>query len=140
VLSGSGFGARWPHRRHLTLDRFDEGSGAGSAGERHRRQLSSTVRLGFEEEREIQERLRNGELKLLYVSPERLFQQGFLDRMEELQVKLFAVDEAHCISSWGHSFRPEYQHLKVLKQRFPRIAGDRAHRHCGSHRARRHRS
>ncbi|MBK7100636.1 MAG: DNA helicase RecQ [Flavobacteriales bacterium] len=77
--------------------------------------------LGFEEEREIQERLRNGELKLLYVSPERLFQQGFLDRMEELQVKLFAVDEAHCISSWGHSFRPEYQHLKVLKQRFPRI-------------------
>ncbi len=77
--------------------------------------------LGFEEERRIQEQLRNGELKLLYVSPERLFQQGFLDRMEELHVKLFAIDEAHCISNWGHSFRPEYQHLKVLKQRFPAV-------------------
>ncbi|HQV75489.1 MAG TPA: DNA helicase RecQ [Flavobacteriales bacterium] len=77
--------------------------------------------LGYEEERTINEQLRNGELKLLYVSPERLFQQGFLDRLEEFGVKLFAVDEAHCISSWGHSFRPEYKHLNVLKKRFPHV-------------------
>jgi len=77
--------------------------------------------LEFSEERFIHQQLRNGELKLLYVSPERLFQLGFLDRLIELNVSLFAVDEAHCISSWGHSFRPEYKQLHVLKQRFPTV-------------------
>ncbi|MEZ4738585.1 MAG: DNA helicase RecQ [Flavobacteriales bacterium] len=77
--------------------------------------------LSFAEEQEIQRELRNGGLKLLYVSPERLFQQGFLERMEELRVKLFAIDEAHCISNWGHSFRPEYKLLSVLKDRFPQV-------------------
>jgi len=75
----------------------------------------------FNEERLIHEQLRHGELKLLYVSPERLFQQGFLDQLEGLNVRLFAVDEAHCISSWGHSFRPEYKQLSVLKKRFPTV-------------------
>jgi ATP-dependent DNA helicase RecQ len=70
-------------------------------------------------------------LKLLYVSPERLFQQGFLDELSALGsgVSLFAVDEAHCISSWGHSFRPEYKQLHVLKQRFPQGTRGRAHRY-----------
>ncbi len=77
--------------------------------------------LNFGEERLIHQQLRHGELKLLYVSPERLFQQGFLDQLLEMNVCLFAVDEAHCISSWGHSFRPEYKQLSVLKQRFPQI-------------------
>ncbi len=76
--------------------------------------------LGFEEERAIHEQLGSGRLKLLYVSPERLFQQGFLDRLEALNVKLFAIDEAHCMSSWGHHFRPEYKHLGVIKKRFPK--------------------
>ncbi|MBK7086881.1 MAG: DNA helicase RecQ [Flavobacteriales bacterium] len=73
------------------------------------------------EERSIHQQLRGGALKLLYVSPERLFQQGFLDHLGELNVRLFAVDEAHCISSWGHSFRPEYKQLDVLKRRFPQV-------------------
>ena len=77
--------------------------------------------LEFNEERLIQQQLRNGDLKLLYVSPERLFQQGFLDTLSSLNVALFAVDEAHCISSWGHSFRPEYKQLHVLKQHFPQV-------------------
>ncbi len=77
--------------------------------------------LGYEEEQSINEQLRTGALKLLYVSPERLFQQGFLDQLAERNVKLFAIDEAHCISSWGHSFRPEYKHLNVLKRRFPQV-------------------
>ena len=81
--------------------------------------LNST--LEFDEERQIHQQLRNGDLKLLYLSPERLFQPGFLDRLAELNVNLFAVDEAHCISSWGHSFRPEYKQLHVLKQRYPEV-------------------
>lgn len=73
------------------------------------------------EERLIHQQLRNGALKLLYVSPERLFQQGFMDQLQQLEINLFAVDEAHCISTWGHSFRPEYKQLFVLKQRFPTV-------------------
>ena len=77
--------------------------------------------LGFAEEQAISEQLRKRTLKLLYVSPERLFQQGFLDWLQELGVKLFAIDEAHCISSWGHSFRPEYKQLHAIKQHFPDV-------------------
>jgi ATP-dependent DNA helicase RecQ len=75
--------------------------------------------LGFAEEKAISDQLHARTLKLLYVSPERLFQQGFLDWLQQLGVKLFAIDEAHCISSWGHSFRPEYKQLHAIKQRFP---------------------
>ena len=77
--------------------------------------------LSGEEERSITARIRSGEMKLLYISPERLFQQGFLEWLEELRVRLFAIDEAHCISSWGHSFRPEYKHLNAIKRRFPKV-------------------
>ncbi|MCL1077024.1 DNA helicase RecQ [Parashewanella spongiae] len=62
-----------------------------------------------------------GELKLLYVSPERLLNGGFLERLAEVNVSLFAIDEAHCISQWGHDFRPEYAALGRLKQVFPYI-------------------
>jgi ATP-dependent DNA helicase RecQ len=77
--------------------------------------------LSFQEELAIINDLDAHRLKLLYVSPERLFQQGFLDRLEPWRIRLFAIDEAHCISSWGHHFRPEYRHLSLLKQRFPHI-------------------
>ena len=77
--------------------------------------------LSWEEECAIHGQLRSGTLKLLYVSPERLFQQGSLDLLATLDVSLFAVDEAHCISTWGHSFRPEYKQLRVLKERFPQV-------------------
>jgi ATP-dependent DNA helicase RecQ len=64
--------------------------------------------------------LHDGTLKLLYVSPERLLLEGMLARLDALPVALFAVDEAHCVSQWGHHFRPEYRGLGVLSQRFPR--------------------
>jgi ATP-dependent DNA helicase RecQ len=69
--------------------------------------------------------LEQGELDLLYVSPERLLSPGFLDRLETLPLALFAIDEAHCVSQWGHDFRPEYLQLAVLAERFasiPRLA------------------
>ncbi|MGO4999932.1 DNA helicase RecQ [Oceanisphaera sp. W20_SRM_FM3] len=65
--------------------------------------------------------MRRGEVKLVYVSPERLLQQEFMERLGELDLGLFAIDEAHCISQWGHDFRPEYALLGRLKQWFPNI-------------------
>ena len=65
--------------------------------------------------------MRRGEVKLVYVSPERLLQQEFMERLGELELGLFAIDEAHCISQWGHDFRPEYASLGRLKQWFPHI-------------------
>jgi ATP-dependent DNA helicase RecQ len=60
-----------------------------------------------------------GELRLLFVAPERLFQPGFLRWIEGMGVGAFAIDEAHCISQWGHDFRPEYRRLRELRERFP---------------------
>jgi len=77
--------------------------------------------LPREELLEIYAALRNGDLKLLYVAPERLLLPEFLNRLSELRLSLFAIDEAHCISQWGHDFRPEYAQLGCLKQRFPEI-------------------
>lgn len=65
--------------------------------------------------------LRQGDLKLLYVAPERLLLPDFLERLAEWPLALFAIDEAHCISQWGHDFRPEYAQLGCLKQRFPQV-------------------
>ena len=67
----------------------------------------------------------SGALKLLYVSPERLLMDGTLDGLARREVALFAIDEAHCVSQWGHHFRPEYRGLRVLADRFagvPRLA------------------
>jgi ATP-dependent DNA helicase RecQ len=62
-----------------------------------------------------------GELKLLYIAPERLFSGNTFDFLREWNVRLFAIDESHCISSWGHDFRPEYRQLNNLKLRFPKV-------------------
>ncbi|WP_373515459.1 DNA helicase RecQ [Persicitalea sp.] len=62
-----------------------------------------------------------GELKLLYVAPERLFSGNTMEHFKSWNVRLFAVDEAHCISSWGHDFRPEYRQLSSLKNHFPGV-------------------
>ena len=75
-----------------------------------------------EEKSEIARRIRRGELKLLYISPERLVQPRTLDFLRSTKVSFVAVDEAHCISQWGHDFRPEYRQLKTLKQEFPGVA------------------
>lgn len=76
-----------------------------------------------QEQIEVFRAARAGKLKLLYVAPERLFQSGdqFVDFLEQINVSLFAIDEAHCISSWGHDFRPEYLQLGKLKTYFPEI-------------------
>ena len=62
-----------------------------------------------------------GELQLLYVAPERLLTPRFLDMLDRGRVGLFAIDEAHCVSQWGHDFRPEYIQLSVLHERFPDV-------------------
>ncbi|MDO8412326.1 MAG: DNA helicase RecQ, partial [Gallionellaceae bacterium] len=71
--------------------------------------------------RAVSARLLRADLDLLYVAPERLLMPGFLSMLEQVQVALFAIDEAHCVSQWGHDFRPEYRELTVLHQRFPGI-------------------
>jgi ATP-dependent DNA helicase RecQ len=76
-------------------------------------------------QREVEQRFANGTLKLLYVAPERLLTERCLDMLARGKVSLFAIDEAHCVSQWGHDFRPEYRQLTVLHERFasvPRIA------------------
>jgi len=75
---------------------------------------------GFEAQ-EVESRLLNGEIDLLYVAPERLMTERFLNLLVRAPVALFAVDEAHCVSQWGHDFRPEYIKLSVLHERFPTI-------------------
>jgi ATP-dependent DNA helicase RecQ len=72
-------------------------------------------------QREVEQRLLGGQLKLLYVAPERLLTARFLELLGRIQVSLFAIDEAHCVSQWGHDFRPEYRELTVLHERFPAV-------------------
>jgi ATP-dependent DNA helicase RecQ len=77
--------------------------------------------LSREEVLQVFRRLREQQVKLLYVAPERLLQEAFLERLTEVGVSLFAIDEAHCVSQWGHDFRPDYIALSRLKQRFPQV-------------------
>ncbi len=65
--------------------------------------------------------LHQGEYRLLYVAPERLMLSGFLEDLQRWSVNLFAIDEAHCISEWGHDFRPEYRQIAALRERFPQV-------------------
>jgi ATP-dependent DNA helicase RecQ len=74
-----------------------------------------------EEAREVLASLHRGELDLLYIAPERLMSDGFLERLAEIDLALFAVDEAHCVSQWGHDFRPEYVRLGGLRRHFPDV-------------------
>ncbi|MEF8794161.1 MAG: DNA helicase RecQ [Thiohalorhabdus sp.] len=74
-----------------------------------------------DEARDVLARLHRGDLDLLYIAPERLMSDGFLDRLAEVDLALFAVDEAHCVSQWGHDFRPEYVRLGGLRRHFPQV-------------------
>src|SRR3979411_73632 len=85
--------------------------------------LNST--LSWEEASAVEQRLLAGELDLLYIAPERLLTPRCLAMLGRAQIALFAIDEAHCVSQWGHDFRPEYIGLSVIAERFhdvPRIA------------------
>jgi len=75
----------------------------------------------LDESREIEKQLSKGEIKLLYVAPERLKNRYFLDLLHRLDINFFVVDEAHCVSEWGHEFREDYRKLSLLKIEFPEI-------------------
>lgn len=81
--------------------------------------------IQYDSSKSLQERLtheqelRKGKIRLLFVSPERLAQPEFINLLESVSVDAFAVDEAHCVSHWGHDFRPEYRQLRGLQYHFP---------------------
>src|SRR4029077_14658244 len=81
--------------------------------------LNST--LSWDEAAAVEQRLLAGDLDLLYVAPERLLTPRCLDLLDRAPIALFAIDEAHCVSQWGHDFRPEYIGLSVIAERFPDV-------------------
>ena len=85
----------------------------------HAAVLNST--LPHEEAQRVEQKLLACEYDLLYVAPERLLTRHFLDLISRIPLALFAIDEAHCVSQWGHDFRPEYSQLSVLHERFPAV-------------------
>jgi len=95
-------------------------------------QVSALLQLGIRaafinssltvvQSRAVFEQLYRNELDLLYVAPERLMMSSFLSFLDTTPIALFAIDEAHCVSQWGHDFRPEYIQLSILAERFPKI-------------------
>jgi len=81
--------------------------------------LNST--LSYYESQAVKQQVVNQQLDLLYIAPERLLQPETLNFLSRCEISLFAIDEAHCVSQWGHDFRPEYQKLKILHEYFPNI-------------------
>ena len=81
--------------------------------------LNSTV--SYKESNQIKQELEKNLIKLLYVAPERLTLSSTLALFDRIKVNLFAIDESHCISEWGHDFRPEYRKLSILKRKYPHI-------------------
>jgi ATP-dependent DNA helicase RecQ len=75
--------------------------------------------MSYEDNQSTKALMRQGEIDLVYVSPERLLMDDFLTHLQECKIALFAIDEAHCVSQWGHDFRPEYQDLNTLINEFP---------------------
>ena len=81
--------------------------------------LNSSIPFG--DAMKIERQMRAGEIDLVYVAPERLLTDAFLDLLDRCKVALFAIDEAHCISQWGHDFRPDYRQLGALRRLFPEV-------------------
>ncbi|MFH4594623.1 ATP-dependent DNA helicase RecQ [Vibrio alginolyticus] len=99
----------------LMKDQVDQLKANGVAAEC----INST--MPREELLSVYNRMHTGHLKLVYVSPERVLMRDFIERLENLPLSMIAVDEAHCISQWGHDFRPEYAALGQLKQQFSHV-------------------
>ena len=74
---------------------------------------------GWNEQREVERRAESAHYRLLYLSPERLAKKEMILWLQKLPISFFVIDEAHCISDWGHEFRPEYRQLKLLREEFP---------------------
>lgn len=83
--------------------------------------VSLNSSLSTEERRRAQQAIRDGQVKLLYLSPERLAAPDILDLLKSTPISFFAVDEAHCVSQWGHEFRPDYRNLAKLREWFPEV-------------------
>ncbi|MCF4099041.1 DNA helicase RecQ [Maritalea mediterranea] len=77
--------------------------------------------MTFEEVSAVRRQVREGTIDLLYVAPERLMMPDFLSFLDKCNIALFAIDEAHCVSEWGHDFRPDYAALSMLAERFPNV-------------------
>ena len=77
--------------------------------------------LAYSKINNIENKVRTGKVKILYLAPERLATQYFQNFLQTIKISFLAIDEAHCISEWGHDFRPEYRNLKILRQKFPNI-------------------
>ncbi|MCK5726871.1 MAG: DNA helicase RecQ [Thiotrichaceae bacterium] len=77
--------------------------------------------LSLFEIQDIQQRIQQGDVDLLYVAPERLLMPSMVGLLQHCQISLFAIDEAHCVSQWGHDFRKEYQQLNLLPEKFPGV-------------------
>ncbi len=77
--------------------------------------------LSYQQSQKILRDLKKGLIDLLYIAPERLTATLFLDQLKSINIALFAIDEAHCISQWGSDFRPEYKQLQILRERYPQV-------------------
>ena len=77
--------------------------------------------LGAEDARRVLSSMRTGEIDILYLAPERIIMPGTLAMLKELPIAVIAIDEAHCVSHWGHDFRPDYRKLEILADEFPNI-------------------
>ena len=77
--------------------------------------------IDWQLQNQIQQQALNGDLDLLYISPERLMTEAWMNLLRSCKIALFAIDEAHCVSQWGHDFRPEYLQLECLQQNFPHV-------------------
>ncbi|MBN2297999.1 MAG: DNA helicase RecQ [Deltaproteobacteria bacterium] len=99
----------------LMKDQVDALNACGVKAEFYNSSLQST------QARKVLAALHARELDLLYVAPERLMSEGFIERLKDIPIALFAIDEAHCISQWGHDFRPEYRKLGRLRSLFRNI-------------------